>query len=266
SGGGNTGGTPGDEDYDDGLVDPKTCKGCGGVVTVPVPELEQVEVTITPCSELQKILNTPYLLQAINSLETYTNATKEWGYAIKTFPNSTTTEPPHIIESDSEDPNKIKMGDYIGGDYYGAYHTHPKPSTGVVPMFSHGDVKWLFDVAKKHSKSPKTQQDYHVYFLTLTCVYGTYAIKIKDWVKFSIFISNGYGNFYKELEKKYEKINGSEAGSTTLEKTFLSLMKEYDMGMGLYELNPDKIGWNELTLNEDPATFYKPVKETPCNE
>ncbi|MGV7108174.1 glycoside hydrolase family 19 protein, partial [Flavobacterium sp. U410] len=42
-GGGNTGGTPGDEDYDDGLVDPKTCKGCGGVVTVPVPELEQVE-------------------------------------------------------------------------------------------------------------------------------------------------------------------------------------------------------------------------------
>ncbi|AWM12591.1 hypothetical protein DI487_01015 [Flavobacterium sediminis] len=243
-----------------------TCKGCGDSDIISSPATEPAEELITPCSELKKLIDNPQTLQALNNLDTYVSDTKEWGYAIKTFPNSTVTAAPQVIQSDPKDPNRIKMEDYTGGDYYGAYHTHPTPSTGIVPMFSHGDVKWLFKVAKKHNKSPKRRQDYYVYFLTLTCVHGTYAIKIKDWIKFSVFITNGYDNFFEELEKKYAKMNGSSAGSVDLEKTFLSLMKKYDMGMGLYELSPDKTQWSELTLNEDPATFYNPVTTTPCNE
>ena len=236
--------------------------GNGGVSTAPTLE-EDEEMVEDPCEGLSKLLEGPDMIQAIINLEGYTDNDKEYGYAIKTFENSTSLAPPSVIQSSDKNPNIIDMEPYTGGNYIGAYHTHPNPTTsGIVPMFSPGDLKWLLRVARAHN-IPHNEKDYSLYFLTLTVDSGTYAIKIQDMTTFSNFIGNKYNDFKRKIENIYHETNAHQSTASDLQKNFLKSLEEYRTGIGLYKLNNDKTNWEELNLNPTQPSA-DPIK-TPCN-
>lgn len=236
--------------------------GTDPVYSDPVPDNNYIAAVdapfTTPCEQLKTLLNDTNK-QAIEYLETKANDTKEWGYSFQTFPNSTNLAPPSVIQADEREPTKIKMSACTGGNYVGAFHTHPIPSAqGIVPMFSPGDFKWLRDVALNHA-IPHSVKNYNTYFLTLTVQSGTYAIKIKDINKFVTFYGTKYDEFQEKLKDKYRDMNGSESDENELMIALLE--KLTNSGIGLYELNDNKTNWSEVTLN--PLSNTTP-KKTPC--
>ena len=260
TGGGGAGGT-GDLDTphnDSGNNNP--------IVTAPVLELEEEEAPKkTPCEELKKLINNIESKDAISNLEEHLLEDKEYGFAYEALPNSSDLDELHPIESLPDEPLKLQMLNYIGGNFIGANHLHPRPSTsGAVPMFAADDVAWLFKVARAHLPgTPFSQKDFSVYFLTLTVGSGTYAIKIKDAPKFYTFMSTNYVSFKYGLERKFDDL-GVMAFASVLEKEFLKIInKNADSGIGLYKLKEDKTDWEELVFNP----LYPnsdPVKK-PCN-
>ena len=260
TGGGGTGGT-GDLDTphnDSGNNNP--------IVTAPVLELEEEEAPKkTPCEELKKLINNIESKDAISNLEEHLLEDKEYGFAYEALPNSSDLDELHPIESLPDEPLKLQMGNYIGGNFIGANHLHPRPSTsGAVPMFAADDVAWLFKVAKAHLPDiPLSQKDFSVYFLTLTVGSGTYAIKIKDAPKFYTFMSTNYVSFKYGLERKFDDL-GVMAFASVLEKEFLKIInKNADSGIGLYQLKEDKTDWEELVFNPLYPNSDPVIK--PCN-
>mgnify|MGYP006182645719 FL=1 len=143
-GSGNTGGTTGGEENNDGLVDPGTCKGCGGVVTVPLPELEEVVDPTDPCSKLKDLFNvpiTPSLKDIIkNHLETdiAINPNGEKGAVINKDASGNYSRA--ILSPTSTNLIGIPTATAIPG-LYTAIHTHPND---VFPMFSWSDIYVLY--------------------------------------------------------------------------------------------------------------------------
>ena len=261
TGGGGTGGT-GDLDTphnDSGNNNP--------IVTAPVLELEEEEAPKkTPCEELKKLINNIECKDAISNLEGHLSEDKEYGFAYEALPNSSDLDELHPIESLPDEPLKLQMGNYIGGNFIGANHLHPRPSTsGAVPMFAADDVAWLFKVAKAHLPDiPLSQKDFSVYFLTLTVGSGTYAIKIKDGLKFYTFMMRtSYKEFKESLEDKFIEL-GVMASASTLKREFLKILnKNVDSGIGLYQLKEDKTDWEELVFNPLYPNSDPVIK--PCN-
>ena len=235
------------------------------VYTAPVLEEEEIAPPKTPCEELQKLLNNTESVDALTFLEGKTSEDKEYGFAYEALPNSSDLDEVHPIESLPNQPLKLRMGNYIGGNFIGANHTHPRPSTsGAVPMFAADDIFWLYALSRAHLPgASNSQKDFSVYFLTLTVGSGTYAIKIKDNSKFLEFISNNYVEFKYSLERKFIEL-GQMTSASVLKKEFLKIInKNTNSGIGLYELNSDKTDWAELTFNplspnSDPG--IKPCK------
>ncbi len=243
------------------------CGNCNvPVYTAPVLEFEEeIAPPKTPCEELQKLLNNTESVDAITFLEGKTNKDKEYGFAYETLPNSSDLDEVHPIESLPNQPLKLNMGNYIGGNFIGANHTHPRPSTsGAVPMFAAEDIFWLYAVSRAHLPgASESQKDFSIYFLTLTVGSGTYAVKIKDNSKFLEFLSKNYIEFKYSLERKYNEL-GQMASASVLKKEFLKIInKNISSGIGLYELNSDKTDWAELTFNPlspDSDPGIKPCK------
>ena len=237
------------------------------IVTAPVLELEEEEAPKkTPCEELKKLINNIECKDAISNLEGHLSEDKEYGFAYEALPNSSDLDELHPIESLPDEPLKLQMGNYIGGNFIGANHLHPRPSTsGAVPMFAADDVAWLFKVAKAHLPDiPLSQKDFSVYFLTLTVGSGTYAIKIKDGLKFYTFMMRtSYKEFKESLEDKFIEL-GVMASASTLKREFLKILnKNVDSGIGLYQLKEDKTDWEELVFNPLYPNSDPVIK--PCN-
>ncbi|MEL1249028.1 hypothetical protein [Flavobacterium helocola] len=223
----------------------------------------------TPCAELNKLTSNMSMQGALANLRTKTNLTRESGYSISKR-DATNYNYPVACNASPNNPNEIKMP--TGGTNIGGFHTHPLASaTDVVPMFSDGDINWLFWVAQRN-EAPRQGKVYEEFFLTLTVPQGTYAIKIKDWTKFSAFRNNkawknidgaSGGELYK-LRHKYNKIrpNGNH---NRMINAFLEILQEFDAGMGLYEANSELNGWSELVLAPD-ATSYNgnEPRKIPC--
>ena len=260
TGGGGTGGTTGEVE-----TPPNDSGNNNPIVTAPVLELEEEAPKKTPCEELKKLINNIECKEAISNLEGHLSEDKEYGFAYEALPNSSDLDELHPIESLPDEPLKLQMLNYIGGNFIGAYHLHPRRSTsGGVAMFAADDVAWLFKVARAHLPgTPFSQKDFSVYFLTLTVGSGTYAIKIKDAPKFYTFMSTNYVSFKYGLERKFDDL-GVMAFASVLEKEFLKIInKNADSGIGLYQLKEDKTDWEELVFNP----LYPnsdPVKK-PCN-
>ena len=136
------------------------------------------------------------------------------------------------------------MAAYIGGNYIGAAHTHPHPSFGYYPMFSIEDIEYLLNASRKHitGEQPK---DYSIYVLALTTYDGVFAIKIKDPLKFYTNFNQKKNDLKLKLEDAYGGLKVS-SGMDNFRKAFLDIIKEFDLGIGLYEATDNVSKWGEL--------------------
>jgi hypothetical protein len=230
------------------------------------PELEEEVVKKTPCESLKKIIDSPIAISKITELEGKLNQDKENGFAFQQDPNTGNLSNPIPTVSPASNSNIIKMSLYTGGNFVGAYHTHPNPqTTGVAPMFAPKDIEWLYKVARAHN-IPNNQKDYSDYFLTLTTGNGTFAIKINDWIKFANFMGSKYPEFSEQLKYIYEQssgVTGSPASVSDLTKELLKQFRDQDSGVGLFELSSNKQNWSEVVL--DPTNENLTPLRNPCN-
>ena len=237
------------------------------IITSPVPSLDKPKST--PCKELSKMSSNTKNKAAFTNLQGKTNLSKEYGFSFSKNTSSGFNDPVACNASPTN-PNEIKMP--TGSTVIGAAHTHPLASaTDVVPMFSDGDINWLFWVAQ-NNQTPRDKKVYEEFFLTLTVPQGTYAIKIKDWAKFAAFrgnkawknIDGGLGGELYKLRHKYNKI-GPNGNHNRMINAFLEILQEFEAGIGLYEANSELNGWSELVLAPG-ATSYNgdEPRKIPC--
>lgn len=276
------GGFPSDDDFwsgsgsgnYDGLGYPYGYGGGGGPgdnIFTPLEELPNIQEIIsspikhlsaprkTPCGELFKLTSNIHMQVALVNLQSKTNLTRESGYSISKS-SATAYNNPVACNASPGNPNEIKMP--TGGKNIGAFHTHPLASaTDVVPMFSDGDINWLFWVAQRN-EAPRQGKIYEEFFLTLTVPQGTYAIKIKDWIKFASFrdnkawknIDDGLGGQLEDLRDKYNDI-GANGNHNSMINAFLEILRDFDAGIGLYEANSELNGWSELVLAPGASSY-----------
>lgn len=239
--------------------------GTGGgkkpIITGPIdlnPGGQTAPAVVTIKQHLEKLSASNNYNQSIAYLKEKAEGTKEYAWAYKYFSGTQTISPPAVVGHHQKDPDKVDLTPFTGGDYIGAMHNHPEPSKGAVPMFSPGDIKWLSTCARKHTPTVG-EKDYNAYFLLLIVQSGTYALKIKDRNKF-IYLNPKYVDIDKELVRLY-KISGSTASAATLQKDLLTVLKKYDIGVGLYQevmVNGIKV-WHELSLNNAGNVVLTPV-------
>lgn len=236
-----------------------------GISTPVKPKLDAPQKT--PCEHLQTMLNNQITYNRLYNLRNNTNLNYETGFCVKKDSQFGRLDP-LPADASTQNPNEIKME--TGDNYVGAFHTHPlASSTQTTPMFSDGDINWLFWVAFDN-KIPRNQKDYSEFFLTLTVPQGTFAIKIKDWQKFSDFrmssIWTNSNNFRKgkimKLRNKFEAIRPN-GDFNRMKNALLEILQ--DSGVGLYQANEDLSSWKELELA--PGATYldntNPI-EKPC--
>lgn len=206
---------------------------------------------------------------ALNNLKNEVYDTREHGYSISKNPNDGTINTPTPCAQSLIDPNQVEIP--FRGNVIGGMHTHfPSNDPETIThyhMFSDQDIYALFLIAAYHNNNgnPKNYQEY---VLTLTNTTGTFAIKIKDWVKFATFINSddwkerAGKHVLSELAKKYNDFNQS-TGFNEYANSFLKVLIDFDAGIGLYQAD-DNYNWSELT--KDPATnslTANPIK-VPC--
>jgi hypothetical protein len=247
------------------LVDPSN--PCGGGLEIGIVE---PGIRGNPCTALKKTSTNTNNKEALEDLQTKTLENREHGYkVVKNSEGNYST--PTACDAIPLNPNKIYMP--VGKNNVGAFHTHAlASSTDDFPMFSDGDINYLFWVAQKHDNGV-VQKDYSEYFLTLTVPQGTFAIKIKDWSKFANFRNNkdwsnsngGLNGKLNNLRNKYKYVP-STSNNIMFQNGFLQILRDYDAGIALYEASPDLNNWSELKLA--PGASYKntiePIK-IPCN-
>ncbi|WP_157814088.1 hypothetical protein [Olleya sp. Bg11-27] len=238
------------------------CLGDVGVLIGP-------EIQSDNCEELSKLFNDFGAINALVDLKANTNQVAEKGYAIKKNSTTGNYEAPEATITDPNNPNHIPMKNYLGNNYIGLFHTHPKASNGWYPMFGPGDIYSLFAIAQLHNNNGQPK-NFSEYVVTLTVPQGTYAIKIKNWTAFSVAMSskwkgvNGKSGIEKALEDKYLTRN-TEDDVSLMEKDLLDVFKSFNMGIGLYKANEDLSSWSELVhdLNPVSPTLGSPI-EQPC--
>ena len=222
----------------------------------------------TPCDELAKLSNSIPHKSALTDLKGQTNQIAEKGYAVKKNSTNNTYRSPETANAmDINIPNHIKVGNYLGGEYVGFFHTHPRASDGYIPIFPPEDINYLYFVALSHQNNGQPK-NYSEYFLTLTVPQGTYAIKIKDMVKFATMRNSkweGGDGLDQRLKRKFD-VRDPEGDIDLMIKDVLDVMKELDAGIGLYVASEDLSTWSEIVhdLNPMSPNFGKP-KNVPCN-
>jgi hypothetical protein len=243
------------------------------IITSPVPSLDQPKST--PCKELSKMLTNKNTKKSLYDLRNDTNLGHEKGYSV--FKNELGIIHALPCVSNNLAPTSIIMPTgktTSGGNIIGAFHTHPDAgSTSTYPMFSDGDINWLFWVATDN-QTPRDKKVYEEFFLTLTVPQGTFAIKIKDWGKFAAFRNNSSiwqsnnikkGGSLKLLTDTYSSI-GHNGSFIQMQNALLELFRDFNAGIGLYEANNDLSGWSELELapagasNNDEEPTKKPCQ------
>jgi hypothetical protein len=269
--GGSTGGSPGGGgDGSDGSTtdNPTGQDKDDSVITTPVTSTNN---KLTPCEHLSKMLVNEHTYNALNGLKNKTGLDSENGYSVKKDPQAGRLDALPAFPS-SSDLNKIYMK--TGGKFIGAFHTHPLAAISKeIPMFSDGDINWLYWVAFSND-TPRNEKDFSEFFLTLTVPQGTFAIKIKDWAKFSTFrnnknlwsaFNNGQKAQLKQLNDKYDRI-GYNGSFNKMKNALLEIFRDYDVGLGLYEANEDLTSWSELELGIGASSYNEidQIKKT-CN-
>ncbi len=232
------------------------------IIELPLPHPRDSE----PCKELKKLSESNHYAPTIRYLKGKADGGIEFGWAFKYFENNTTFESPRVMESDPRDRTKLDFSNFRGIEWLGAFHNHTEPtSTRAVQMFSPGDVEWLLLKGSKiHLATIRNtpHPNFSELFVGLVVKDGVYVLKIKNWTKFSRLINNSVFEDFKEKLKDLNRIDTPDASKEKHEITFLKMLTEFDLGVGLYE--QDEQGkWNELIL--DPQNRDNAPKKVTCN-
>lgn len=166
---------------------------------------------------------------------------------------------------------------------FGTMHTHPV-NDEAIPMFSHDDIYSLLQARNTYvnSGSALLNSNNHAgnnLFVSVLVVQQAgedkvYAIKIKNIAKLQTLeaIKNDrekWKDFKDLMSEEYTKgANGISGGATAYQKVFLNIIKDFNLGVDLYEMEQTGAGtpnvqenWKKLTLNTTSNTIDK----TPCN-
>ncbi|TPD67178.1 hypothetical protein [Flavobacterium microcysteis] len=261
--------------YDGGFTKPGGGGGGGSSNPNPNPNPEVIiEMPLLPhprdnepCKELNKMIENTKIKDSyvgINGLKSKVNENIEYGFAFKRTPGYDDVEP---IPPDYYRPNVLNMDAFVGGKYFGANHIHSNPvNTETFPMFPAPDLLFLFKVAALYNWDGLTprSRNYALFVLTLTTPDGTYAIKIKNYLKLAVVMgdSSKYIKMKRKIENRFK--DAGKLNTDKLIKALLVTMNEFDVGVGLYEAEADFSNWKELTLS-NPNDILSEIKKTPCN-
>ncbi|BCY28019.1 hypothetical protein [Flavobacterium okayamense] len=293
--GGSNGGGGGSSDSNDSTYDGSdtSIHGNGGVDTAPtLNEDNSMQDPPTPCDELNKLTEKknypthPYMdsndkriRNAIINMGSEFSASTEKGYAFFNMGNYLEYGPFAKYTNPSGD-NHVH---FPGFAYqFGTIHTHP--TSGYFPMFSHDDIYTLLSIADTYNSGFYSSYNtsgnnlfVSVLVVNIDGVIYTYAIKIDDINKLGKLRdvhpnNNGsprkWSKFANSLSYYYEEYaNGYNGSKLDYEKTFLTFLKNKDLGVSLYEMNQTGFGtpsvtetWSKLELNSDNSN----VVSTPC--
>lgn len=194
-----------------------------------------------------------------------------------TYGQHTITPPPGIGSS-----NNYLINIPIGPTIYAAVHTHPiEGNPPAAPMFSYSDLETLVNLYRATSEENKP----HVVFMLILPDGNTYAIKVDDIMKLTVFLTqyNNIMSVQRASDKKMEKNrifdnktkNGWAEGQNLDEKErrytrgFLDEMKDH--GVSLYRKTTTstigtsnyQYGWEKLEAPVNPTAAL--IQETPCN-
>lgn len=266
------GGTP-------GSTDPPTGGGPGGgsgagttptspagndpSLTAPIPP--KVGGGTGPCGELKKVANSYNYSHTINHLKLKATGPKEHAWVYKYNPSGTTFAAPTVAGHNTNNPNTVNLNAFYGNEWIGAFHNHTQGPKPTIKMFSADDLQWLFGKARRRNNSQPpslSSEGINEFFLGLVNENEVYCLKIKDWYKFYYGFKDNYVKIKSSLDLAY-KISSAdaEASQTTLQKDFLKVLKEFDLGVGLYQ-QEENADWKELNL--DPTNPDNIPTKTPC--
>jgi hypothetical protein len=267
-GGGNSGGWGGNSTNPPNTDPPSTSNPNSDettILTATIVDLDNNSQQKTPCFELNKLTTNPTdtrVKNALTYLGTKTGESEEYGYSLTRNPNATAINNPTPVYASTGSYGNIYMP--TGGNNIGSFHTHPIDTEDWIPMFSGKDISYLYFVAFYHNNNGQPK-NYAEYILTLTVPEGTFAIKIKDYTKFRAFLNKR--DFWSKdfdipsLQNTYKKRNPTD-DIKGFQKDLLTLLKDSDAGVGLYEADPGFGSWQELTLDLNNPNA-NPIKQ-PC--
>lgn len=216
----------------------------------------------TPCTELTKVSTNTQEKAALVYLKGKTGEASEYGFNITKNNITGNHNPPIAGYASIYNSSQIKPE--VGGNYIGYMHTHDLDEHNeTVPMFSPGDIDYLFRVAREHDNNGQPK-NYAEYFIMLIVPEGTFALKIKDVAKFYNFRSNGKWKSSQELDELTNKYRNRKPTDNIkgFQIDLLNLIKEMDAGFGLYEADEGFNTWRELALNPDNPDD---LISQPCN-
>ena len=217
----------------------------------------------TPCENLKKVSNNPYIKAGMIELKPKYTENVEHGYSIKTDGNGGYL--PLIPASLTNNGTAVLM--LTGTSCVGGLHCHFQDNDPEKinhdEMFSDNDIFTLYKIADKHNSNGQPK-NYNDYFVHMCNKYGTYMIKIKNWEQFYAFMNSsewkkdGSINFRNEINKLE---NGT---STQYINTLLDYLEDYEAGIGIYVADDD-FKWSELNLAPGGRTNKNILpKKTPC--
>jgi|GEM_PF-5917531 len=141
-------------------------------------------------------------------------------------------------------------------------HNHLKYAQGRdrhLGTFSPNDLIALSNLAITHEDMGTSVKNYEL-GIYLICDEGSYSLKINDIDKLYNFALK-YGSnevFKKRVDRSYTDNNISHGKSKKKQNIgFLSLMKDFNLGVDLYEADDNYNNWEQLKLNDSNDDYFK---------
>lgn len=221
------------------------------------------------CEELNAMMARPGIKASFTTLQSKANSFREFGHKFE----------------DNKSPEELQLAPGsivslvmpVGGDIYGANHTHPDPNDPkeVAPMFSLPDLIKFAEIRKNYTPSmPGNNAAKCVLTLTVNvpdeggATTQTFALKIDNWLKFREYYLK-YSAFTKDereikdktLNRKYvlrRKSGGSTDGY--MKDLFSFMIGENIEGVAIYKANKDLTEWSKQEYDKETNS----ITPKPC--
>ena len=247
----------------------------GGTPTLPI--LGGNPKDDSPCGQLKKINENTNIKGKLNELKSNIGGTLEKGFLIRDIAGNETSDI-LIGNSDNTISYPILNPSYSAyvNQTYGSAHNHNKNNKKQIGIFTPEDLLplYLCGLVETEPSNPyhtATPKKSVTFVLTEK---GYFALKINDLVKLKAFVDwyiftmndTGRDLFNKKTFLDPEKYNILPKSSYAQQVTgFLRFMKDYDIGIELYEGNKDTYGdWKKLELIDNGDDTYN-FNQIPCN-
>ena len=130
-------------------------------------------------------------------------------------------------------------------------------------MFGLGDILGLKTISDKYELNDGEAPNNSLFFIGGTFMAGQYMIKFKDKDKFIANLQQLI-NYDLNLVDGYRQLLANDnVTPKNIEKMFLKLINEADVGLGLFKASTTLSNWNEVVLNSSEPDS-EPI-EIPCN-